>query len=1055
MTREPTRPDPRATELTRAAMKRRRNRSWLILIALVTVRPEPSAAAADDFPRPRNTETASGGPMPARDAAAGFRVPAGFHVSVFAAEPDVRNPIAMTWDGRGRLWIAENYTYAERAQRFDLRQRDRVVIFEDQDNDGRFDGRKVFTDDVQMLASIELGLGGAWLLCPPRLLFLADRDRDDTPDGPAEVVLDGFSVPAENYHTFANGLKWGPDGWLYGRCGASSPGQIGPPGTPESLRVPIRGGLWRFHPHQKRFEALAHGTTNPWGHDWNALGELFFINTVNGHLWHMIPGAHFMRPHTVDPNPRAYAQIDQHADHWHWDQSKELILGAPGAGDGVLGGGHAHSGVSIYLADQWPPAYRGRLLTLNFHGRRVNVERLERTGSGYAGRHEPDILLAADRWFRGIDLSYGPDGSVFTLDWSDTGDCHDHDGIHRDSGRIYKVTFGDRTQAPAVDMSRLTEQELVALHRHSNEWFVRQARRDLAARSARGEALGEARAGLADLLRGEADPVLKLRAIWSLYTIGSLDGDLLETLLDDERESIRAWAIRLLTDRLPLDSVFSRRIGPDVEPPAVLLGKLARMARDDSSGLVRLVLASTLQRLPVKRRGDLARALLSHAGDNSDHNLPALIWTGLIPMADSDEDAGELASLAADCGQAAVVRLIARRLGEDIDSRPAPLNGLLEATATRPPEFRFAVVGGLVDALAGIRKATKPAAWDAFQARLDTKDDSRLAERVRELNVLFGDGRALDEVKRLALDDKADLDTRRTALRTLIDSRPGDLRSICERLVRVRYLNVVAVRGLALFDDPAIGRSLARNYRAFHPTDRPVALEVLVSRPGFARALLDQIAAGRIARSDLTAFHARQIQSLGDHALSEQLRSVWGEIHNSESARRARINQLKQALDRLALGQADLGRGRAVYERVCGTCHKLHGGGGEIGPDLTGSGRDNLDYLLENIVDPGATVSADFRMVVAAMRDGRVLNGLVKAQTPRTVTLQTQSESLILERSEIEALRPSSASLMPDGLLETLNSAEIRDLIAYLAHPTQVALPRVQEGKTSHGPENK
>ena len=311
------------------------------------------------------------------------------------------------------------------------------------------------------------------------------------------------------------------------------------------------------------------------------------------------------------------------------------------------------------------------------------------------------------------------------------------------------------------------------------------------------------------------------------------------------------------------------------------------------------------------------------------------------------------------------------------------------------------------------------------------------------------------EVKRLALDEKGDLETRRTALRTLIDSRPSDLRSICERLVRVRYLNVVAVRGLALFDDPEIGKSLARNYRAFHPTDRPVALEVLVSRPSFARALLEQIAAGKISRSDLTAFHARQIQSLGDNALNEQLRSVWGEIHNSEMARRTRISQLKQLLDQRELGQADLSRGRAVYERVCGTCHKLHGGGGEIGPDLTGSGRDNLDYLLENIVDPGATVSADFRMVVAAMRDGRVLNGLVRAETPRTITLQTQSEALILERSEIEGLRPSSASLMPDGLLETLNAAEIRDLIAYLAHPTQVPLPRVQEGKTSQGPKSK
>jgi putative membrane-bound dehydrogenase-like protein len=1023
----------------------RTNLFWLSLIALVVVLPH-GTAAADDFPRPRNSERASGEPLPARDAAVGFRVPEGFHVTVFAAEPDVRNPIAMAWDPRGRLWIAENYTYAERVQQFDLSQRDRVLIFEDTNGDGQFDRRTVFTDQVQMLSSIELGLGGVWLLCPSRLLFLPDPDGDDVPDGPAQVVLDGFSVPAENYHTFANGLKWGPDGWLYGRCGASSPGQIGAPGTPDDLRVPIRGGVWRYHPLRKRFEALAHGTTNPWGHDWNSLGELFFINTVNGHLWHMIPGAHFVRPHTIDPNARAYAQIDQHADHWHWDHSKKLILGAPGAGDDSRGGGHAHSGLSIYLGAQWPAEYRDKLLTLNFHGRRVNVERLDRSGSGYAGRHEPDILFAADPWFRGIELSYGPDGSVFILDWSDTGDCHDSDGVHRSSGRIYKVTFGALAHAPAVELSRLAQKELVALHGQSNEWFVRQARRVLAARSERGEAMDEARKALADRFRGEADPAGKLRALWSLYVIGGLDGEFLRRLLDHEQESIRAWSIRLLTDDLPLDSVFSRRVGRDVDPPTDLLAKLTSMARDDRSGLVRLVLASTLQRLPVKRRIDLARALLSHGEDASDHNLPALIWTGLIPVADSDADATALASLASDCRQPLVVRLIARRLGEDIDSRPAPLNTLLAATAARAAEFRFELVCGLVDALAGIHKAKKPAAWDTFQANLGQTADATLAGRVRELNVLFGDGRALEEVKRMALDDKADLQTRKAAIRTLIDNRPSDLRSICERLIRVRYVNAVAVRGLALFDDPEIGMSLAQNYRAFHFADRPAALEVLVSRPGFARALLDQVAAGRIARSDLTAFHARQIQSLGDAALNRQLSSVWGEIRVSESGRRARINQLKRTLDKKALAQADLGRGRAVFDRVCASCHKLYGSGGEIGPDLTGSGRDNLDYLLENIVDPSAAVSADFRMVVAAMRDGRVLNGQIKAQTPRTVTLQTQTEAIALERSEIEALRPSSSSLMPDGLLETVSPAEIRDLIAYLAHPTQVALPSVQEG---------
>jgi putative membrane-bound dehydrogenase-like protein len=1010
--------------------------SVLAAIAMISLQ----AVAGDDFPAPRNTEPSTTRPLSAVEAAAGFRAPAGFRVSVFAAEPDVQNPIAMAWDRRGRLWIAENYTYSDATDRFDLRHRDRVLIFEDADADGRFDRRTVFTDDVQMLASIEHGFGGVWLLCPPRLLFVPDRDGNDVPDGPAEVVVDGFSVTVDNHHTFANGLRWGPDGWLYGRCGASSPGQVGAPGTPDALRVPIRGGLWRYHPLRKRFEMLTHGTTNPWGHDWNALGEAFFINTVNGHLWHMIPGAHLVRPHTIEPNPRAYALIDQHADHWHWDNSRPLTYGSKvGPDDGRLGGGHAHSGLMIYLADQWPAAYRGELMTLNFHGRRMNVERLERAGSGYVGRHEPDMLFAADPWFRGIDLGYGPDGGVFLLDWSDTGECHEHEGIHRTSGRIYKVTHGTPRQAAVGDLSKLDDRALAALHGHPNEWFVRQARRVLADRAARGETLPEAREALRARFEDDPDPVRKLRALWSLYVIGAADQRFLRTLFQHEHESVRAWAVRLLTDDMPIDTIFSRRGGPDLEPSADLLGKLAAMARDDSSGLVRLVLASTLQRLPVNRRIALARPLVAHREDAGDHNLPALIWTGLIPVAEVDPES--LASLAADCRMPDMVGLIARRLGEDIESRPDALNALLSLAADRPDDVRSQVVSGLGAALSGWRKARRPAAWDAFQGKVAATADAGLRARVRELDVLFGDGRALDEVRRLALDDKAGLDERKAALRTLIESRPADLRSICERLLRVRYLNAVAVRGLALFDDPAIGKTLAQNYRAFHPSERPSAMETLVSRPAFARALLDQIAAGKIPRNDLTPFHARQILSLGDPALATRLSDAWGEIRASTDDRRNRIAELKARLDAATLARADRSRGRALFNRVCASCHRLYGQGGAIGPDLTGSGRNNLDYLLENIVDPGATVTADFRMVVVAMNDGRVLNGLVKAQSERTLTLQTQTDAITLDRSEIAGLKPSSSSLMPDGLLDTSKPDEVRDLIAYLAHPAQVPLP--------------
>jgi putative heme-binding domain-containing protein len=561
-------------------------------------------------------------------------------------------------------------------------------------------------------------------------------------------------------------------------------------------------------------------------------------------------------------------------------------------------------------------------------------------------------------------------------------------------------------------------------------------------RKASGASIYKAERVLHELFVSDPDPVVKIRTLCSLYTLGA-DHSWLRSLIHHSHESVRAWAIRFLTDDLPIDTVDSHRGGPDVSVGADLERELVTLAQTDASGLVRLVLASTLQRLPVSQRPRLATALVSRADDAGDHNIPAMIWTGLIPVAQDDPDA--LIAIADDCRIPIVIRLISRRLSEDIESRPVPLNRLLDVAVSKQEHFRSQVFAGMADGLKGWRKARKPAGWDRLAAEIRHATDQGLRTQARELEVLFGDGRALDEVKRLALDDSASIDDRKAALKTLIESRPPDLRAICERLLRVRFLNPVAAGGLALFDDPAIARSLATSYRAFHPSERPAIMDTLTSRPSFAHALLDQIEAGKIPRETLTAFQARQIRSFGIPALTEKLSRVWGELRDSASDRRPRIEALKRQLDSGAMAHADASRGRALFERVCASCHKLYGYGGEIGPDLTGSGRDNLDYLLENVVDPSASLSADFRMVVVAMTDGRILNGMLRAQTERTLTLQTQTEALVLDRGDIEEVRPSSLSLMPDGLLDPLSRDELRDLMAYLMHRTQVPLP--QQGR--------
>ncbi len=996
------------------------------------------AAFADDFPKPYDSEKMPFAAQPPREAASGFTVPEGFRVSVFAAEPEVRNPIAMAWDGRGRLWVAENYTYAEREKKFDLSLRDRVVIFTDADGDGKPEKRTVFIDTVQRLSSIAIGRGGVWLMCPPRLLFVPDRNNDDIPDGPPEVVLEGFEVPAESYHNFANGLKWGPDGWLYGRCGASAPGKIRSPEAPLADAVPLHGGIWRYHPKTKVFEALCHGTTNPWGHDWTEFGEGFFVNSVNGHLWHLIPGAHYRRPHTISPNPLVYEPMEMHADHFHWDTGKDWTASRDVAKNSdKFGGGHAHSGAMIYYGEQWPKSYRGQLLTLNFHGRRANVEKLDRTGSGFIGRREPDILQASDPWFRGIDLNYGPDGSVYVLDWSDTGECHESTGVHRNSGRIYRVTYGEPKAVAAPNLPKATMQELLEMYRKPrNEWLSRMIRNEIESRKPLNKS--DDAVFINEISHYKVDSLL--RWLWLVQTLGFNHPYMLQRFLPNgSDEQIQVCGIRMVSDQWPIDTVEGRSRAESVSVDEETMTDLLRLANDQKSGLVRLTLASTLQRLPIKNRPQLAAKLLTYAEDANDPNLPNLIWYGLIPVALNEPHL--LIALAAESKIPKVREFTARRFGELLIKQPELLDGLLKATAVKSDAIRADVLRGLAVGVAGQRKAKAPLNWAKYPKAFTGADADKLRGTVQALDVLFGDGRALDEVRNLALNDKAELAHRKAALETLIDADAPDLRAVCEKLLKVRFLNTAAVRGLTRFDDPAIGEMLAKNYKSFHQSERPAVVAALVSRATFARALLEAMGKDAISRTDLSAAQARQIRSFNDADLTKRLGDVWGELRDSPKDRIDLIAKWKADLTPEVLQAADKSKGRAVFAKACANCHRLYGSGGEIGPDLTGAGRKDLDYLLGNIVDPSAEVNKDFQITLVKLLDGRVLNGIVVAETAQTLTVQTAEARLTFPLADVESRKKSPLSLMPDGLLQPLTAEQVRDLIAYLMTDRQVELP--------------
>lgn len=1028
----------------------------------------PSLFAAD-FPAIYDTE--KGAPMSAEEAAATMELPPGFKCLVFAAEPDVRQPIAMAWDAKGRLWVAENYTYAENPIRWDTKLRDRVIILEDKDGDGKHDGRKVFWEGGSYLTSVETGYGGVWVLHNGTLSFIADKNGDDTPDGEPEVLLDGFNVKTIG-HNIVNGLRWGPDGWLYGRHGITDTSAVGAPGTPLEKRVKINCGIWRYHPTRKVFEVVCHGGTNSWGHDWNAEGELFWINTVIGHLWHGIPGAYYRRMFGTHLNPHVYEVIEQTADHFHWDAGAETWsdirkLGVTGKTDS-LGGGHAHVGMLIYQGGLWPEKYHGAVLTCNLHGNRINMDTLHREGCGYVGKHAPDFMKAKDKWFRGIDLLTGPDGNVFVADWSDSGECHDNDGVHRSSGRIYKIVYGESKKAEPINVAAMKDEELVKLLESPNSWWSRIGSMTILERYA-GLSLGVAATKFGSdgmkalaLMTGSKtgnhsrqNAIQTVEAIIEQATITPLEDE-----YDGVEESIVVLNLRMRLQRnwkLLLDASFNS--GPKnqdeihrVAQDFLVLGQAKRedqrsieeLAEKSPSGLVRLHLASALQRLPTASRWPIATALAKHEEDANDRQQPLMIWYGIEPAVAAEPMKG--VELIREAKIPTVRRLVARRIAEMIEDKPEAVDALV-ALMTERADVRGDVLAGMAAGLEGFSSAKKPKGWDEFAERsggaLAPKTEKGTgASPLLALSIVFGSGRAADELIAIVKNADGDANARLNAFKSLTRNAKPELLAVIRGQINDKVLATAARSALAAYDDPSIPKQLLGSWPVRSEEQQAATVATLTSRASYAKELLEAVKAKKVPATAISPFQARQIRNLGDEALTKLLTEAWGEIRDTPEAKKAEFAKWEGILKPDALAKADKSKGRMIFTAACSACHKMYGQGGAIGPELTGSDRRNLKYLLENILDPNAVVPADFRVSVFQLKDGRTISGVMPEQTERTITVQTPVERLTIERTQIVKQDQLTQSLMPEGLLAALGEENVINLIAYLMGDGQVEMPK-------------
>ena len=935
------------------------------------------------------------------EAVAAMTVAKGYQVNAWAAEPLMTQPMAFCWDDRGRMWIAENRDYESRGKGFSNAGNSRILILEDTDHDGKADTRKVFMEGIAFPAAIAVGFGGVFVGAPPNLLFVPDKNGDDEADmDDIEVRLTGWGI--RDRHETLNSLHWGPDGWLYGCQGFATPSKVRKPvgkgrlykhndPFPEDILqgegTDINGGVWRYHPTKDRFEVVAHGFSNPWGIDYDAKGQMLITACVIPHLWHVIPGGIYHRQGGQHVNPYVYDDIKTIADHSHRS---------------------AHGGARVYLSDAFPDTQRGRIFMANIHEHGVLSDVLTPKGSGFVGQHGDDFMMANNAQWVGFSMEVGPEGGLYVLDWHDADICGSS-VLNEETGRIFRImpTISQAQNWPGRydDLRKMTDDQLAALQTSPSEWHARRARVILQSRAATGKLAPSALAALHTIFQTNPNTDWRLRALWTLHVTGGLAPDELMRALTDKEPYVRAWAVQLLCE--------------DKTPSPQALVAFQTMARQDPSPVVRLYLASAMQRLPNEIRWQLAEGLLTHREDATDHNLPKMIWYGLEPLV--KEDPKRALDLATRSQLPLVTQFIARR-AVDADATDA-----LVATIARQPKNKVNLLEGMRDGVEGRSDLTAPASWKAAYARLKVANDGT-PKLATDIGNHFGGTEMALKTLAVLNDAKLPLAQRRQAIQTLALQQRPELLRLLPALLNAPDLRPDAIRAVASYDNEPLGKQLLEQYPNLLPTEKKEAIQTLASRPSYGWLLTQALAKNKIAKRDVPTYVARQLRRVVGSGFVE----VWGPIDHVSLDEKA-YAKYRTLLTDEAVASASVVKGRTLFLNTCGPCHKLYGEGGIIGPELTGSNRANLDYLLGNILDPSAEIQDDYKMVVVTTRDGRTYVGNVAKENERQLTLRVVGQdAVVINKSDIQSREVNAVSMMPTGLLEPLSETEVKELVAYL-----------------------
>ena len=955
------------------------------------------------------------------ESAKRFKVAEGLEIRLVAAEPEVTQPLSISFDDRGRMWVLQYRQYPNpqglTAVEMDnwLRTKydkvpdpppkgpkgqDRISIYDDTDGDGHADVVRHFVSDLNLASGMALGHAGVFVVQPPYLLFYADRDQDDRPDGPPEVLLKGFGM--EDAHAFANSLTWGPDGWLYGAQGSTASADI--------RGVKFQQGVWRYHPLTKEFELFAEGGGNSWGVEFDRFGNLFASGNEVELMVHHVQGAYYVKgfgKHGPLHNPHAYGYFQPVLHHGY-------------VGDSLTGG------AILYQGGAFPAHFNDACIAPNTRHSACRWSTVETRGSTFATRAVGDFVTSEDIWFRPVDMTVGPDGAVYIADWYDYNISHSSPTNRsqwyqpsRLDGRVWRVAPPGVSPlgAGSFDLSKKSSRELVELLAHANDWYARAARRILSERRDRSII-----PALTKLALESQDERLALEGLWSIYVTGALDEPLAAAALGSPHQYVRAWTVRLLGD--------ARMVSPRLQE------QLVAIAREDKSVVVRSQLACTAKRLPADAALAIVEPLLGHDEDVDDVHLPLLLWWAIEDKAISDTPrvlklVESPAAWRAPLTSRTIIERLARRFtAEGSDEGFASLAQLLRLAPNQSDTQR--VLTGTLQALAGRKLEHIPAPLE--EPLLDLLRQPDPPPNVIELALRMNVAEVADRAIAIVMDRQAPAEDRVELVKTLGETHTtAAIDGILSLLGGndPEPLQTAGISALGFFADDRIATVVLDTYSRLPAASQARAVELLCSRTNWALRLLAAIDAQTIEPAVVSLDQLHRLREKGDERIVKLVARHWGRVQAATPLeKQGRISAVQQMLAR---GRGDLARGREQFEKSCANCHRLHGKGNSIGPDLTGAERKNRDLLVRNVVDPSAVIREEFLTHVAITTDGRLLTGLLAESNAQTITLlDAQNKRTALTRDELDELRESNASLMPENLLDALAEQQIRDLFAYL-----------------------